>query len=317
MSTLFGKEDAKMQLTSIVCHDYLKEKELLGLKTSSLSTYSYTINSYILPYFPTYIEQINEGFLQDLIETYLLKANRKSMTDIILLVNDILKYAFLKHYLKTLYKLPIPKGNKKKIEVFTMNEQEILIHYLLEHFNNFNFGILLSLFTGIRIGELSALLLNDLDEVLHINKTLQRVKCFDENSTAKTVVIVDSPKSKTSIRDIPLQSFLQELISGLSRLDGTCYLLTGTRKYIEPRTVERRFKKILEECHIPPRKFHILRHTFATNAVKRGFEIKTLSEILGHSSVKITLDLYVHIDMETKSHFMNMLTPSLKLSQSI
>ena len=64
------------------------------------------------------------------------------MTDIILLANDILKYAFLKHYLKTSYRLPIPKGNKKKIEVFTMKEQEILIHYLLKHFNNFNFGIL-------------------------------------------------------------------------------------------------------------------------------------------------------------------------------
>lgn len=164
-------------------------------------------------------------------------------------------------------------------------------------------GVYLCLFTGIRIGELCALQWKDIsfdDNTLKIGRTLQRLQCTDNSSLAKTKIIITEPKSPAASRCIPLPDFLVNTIKPFAGAPQSFILSGSSKKVIEPRTMQNHFKKYLVESKVECANFHSLRHTFATRCVEIGFEIKTLSEILGHSSVKITLDRYVHSSMEQK-----------------
>ena len=132
---------------------------------------------------------------------------------------------------------------------------------------------------------------------------MQRIRTFQQEKSG-TKVIVTGPKSRSSNREIPLPAYLLEFLKGLK---GTKegYVLSGKKKeYLEPRTLQYRFKKILEQLEIPYFNFHMLRHIFATNCISRGFDMKTLSELLGHSNITTTMRIYVHSDMERKKQLM-------------
>ena len=178
--------------------------------------------------------------------------------------------------------------------------------------------MLLSGCSGIRIGELCALQWKDIDlekESIIVRKTMQRIRTFssadEAGMTGKTGtrVIITAPKSRNSIREIPLPGFLLELLktarkSGQISEEG--YVLKGIRKeYTEPRTLQYRFQAILKKLGIPGFNFHMLRHIFATNCISQGFDMKTLSELLGHSNVGTTMRIYVHSDMERKKMLMS------------
>jgi len=205
--------------------------------------------------------------------------------------------------------VPYPKQIKPKIEILSEQEQTQLKRYLCSHLNYFTFGLLLARYTGIRIGELSALKHSDIstDGVLHISRTLQRIKNLDKHAKSKTNISIDTPKSHASIRDIPIPKFIMKLYQTLPNIKPDSYLLTNSEKFIEPRNIERRYKTILKKARIKTKTFHILRHTFATEWVRLGFDHKTLSEILGHNSVKITLDRYVHSDIMKTRKYMDRL----------
>ena len=169
-------------------------------------------------------------------------------------------------------------------------------------------GILLSAATGIRIGELCALKWENIDlekRTLTVNNTVQRIKSIDGSSATK--LIITSPKSNSSVREIPLPDFIIPILESL-KANNDYYLLSGTRAIIEPRTMQYRFKRILSDLNLPDVSFHSLRHGFATTCIALGFDVKTLSEILGHSSVEITLNRYVHSSMERKAEFMKSLS---------
>ena len=172
--------------------------------------------------------------------------------------------------------------------------------------------MLICLYTGIRIGELCALQWDDISlekKTLHIQKTMLRIQTDDENQ--KTKVVITPPKSSCSVRTIPVQDILVEYLARFEE-GPDAYLLTGSaEKYIEPRTMQNRFKSVLNKCGIHSANFHALRHTFATRCVEAGFDVKSLSEILGHSSVNITLNRYVHPTMEMKRSNMNRLSEFL------
>jgi len=171
-------------------------------------------------------------------------------------------------------------------------------------------GILICLFMGIRIGELCALKWQDIDleaDEIRISKTIQRIKNTEPNPTTKTKIIIDTPKSETSIRAIPIPDFLFKILKAL-KSNNDCYFLTGKPdKFIEPRLYQMKFKKFLEECKIRDVTFHTLRHTFATRAVESGFDTKSLSEIIGHTDINFTYRRYVHPSMiHKKAHLEKM-----------
>lgn len=144
---------------------------------------------------------------------------------------------------------------------------------------------------------------------------MQRIQDYetDENDKTKkirkTKIIITSPKSNCSVRDIPIPSFMLERLGRLKYRKDNVFVLTGLdNDFIEPRTLENIFKRYLTECNLDTTNFHTLRHTFATRCIEKGFDVKTLSEILGHANVNITLNRYVHSSMEQKRKWMNELT---------
>lgn len=227
----------------------------------------------------------------------------KTVADILSVIRNILRYAHIKnlHPLCTGKEITI-KQSPRQTSVLSHCDQNRLCTYLLNHMSERNLGILLCLFTGIRIGELCALKWEDIsieDETVHINKTMQRLQ-IEENGGKKTAIIVTTPKSACSIRTIPLAQNILHLIQNCF-FGQQGYLLTGNHwKFTEPRTMQNHFRRILQENEIEPLNFHSLRHTFATRCVEVGFDIKSLSEILGHANVNITMNRYVHPTMELK-----------------
>ena len=202
---------------------------------------------------------------------------------------------------------------QKAMRILTRSEQIALSDYLCVNQTPCHLGILLCLYTGMRIGEICALKWGDIhidEQYLYIHQSMQRVQTSTV-SKSKTVVLIQSPKSECSIRKIPIPAEILQLLIPIKQPD-EAFLLTGmTHKFLEPRSLVNRFKSIINECGIENTNFHSLRHTFATRCVELGFDIKSLSEILGHSNVNITLNRYVHPSMELKKENMNRLSELL------
>ena len=214
--------------------------------------------------------------------------------------------------INNLGKLPV-KQIKKHLRVFSRGEQQRLNHYLCADLNLVNLGILLTLYTGLRVGELCVLQWADIslkEQDIYIRHTLQRIQTFQ--SREKTKIIITEPKSASSIRHIPIPDSIMKLLKEYERPD-PCFFLTGKPKeFIEPRTMENRFNTITRKCNISGSSFHTCRHTFVTQCVELGFDVKSLSEILGHANVAITMNRYVHPSMEFKLENMNRLSSLLE-----
>ena len=166
-------------------------------------------------------------------------------------------------------------------------------------------GIIIALNTGVRIGELCALRWDDIDminNIIHIRHSVIRVPADTINSTAKTKLVIGSPKSEHSTRDIPITTKLQKHLKNNMPLVSSNYVLSGSSSFLSPRTFEYRFHKVLDEHNIDNFNFHMLRHTFATKCIECNVDVKTLSEIMGHSNVNITLNNYVHPSFEDKRY---------------
>lgn len=204
------------------------------------------------------------------------------------------------------YRIPMPEmvyfpREKGEMRVLTQVEQAKLEAYLLRDMDIYKFGVLLTLYTGLRIGELCALQWCNVNkEGISVCKTMQRLQ---KESGYGSEIFVGTPKTRTSARIIPLPSFLFEYIDFFKQERGpNDYVLsTDERHIVEPRVMQYRFKKYMQDLGIEGATFHTLRHSFATRCIDiYNFEIKTLSEILGHSTVEMTLNRYVHSSMELK-----------------
>ena len=179
--------------------------------------------------------------------------------------------------------------------------------YISEYNNRTTVGIALTMSTGMRIGELCGLQWEDIDlekRILTVRKTMQRIK--SPNGKNRTKLIISDPKSESSKRSIPLT---KKMVDYLTQFKGESdeYILSGKEKPVEPRTMQYRFSKILKNVNLPSVHFHALRHMFASTCVKLAFDVKTLSELLGHSNVEITLNRYVHSSSEQKREYMERL----------
>jgi len=223
--------------------------------------------------------------------------SNKRIKDILLVLKQFFKYNRMD------IKITYPKVKKKTIQTFQDDEIKIMEKLLLNSTNIKDFGVVFVLFSGLRIGELCALQWKDINldkQVMKISKTLVRIK-NDANGRQKTKVVIDTPKTDTSIRDVPIHSVLVPYLEKFKKNQNEDYfVLTESKNFISTNKYYNYYINLLDRLKIKRYTFHTLRHTFATRALINGIDIKTLSEILGHSSVKITLDRYVHIKADEK-----------------
>lgn len=292
-----------------LCAEWLASAKL-RVKHSSYCCYEKLVSKHVIPYF----EDMKYGELTTPVinsfAEYKLKYGKtngfgglsaKSVHDILVVMRSIAKYAEREYgYRNPMRNISMPKSESKEAEVFNKDERGRLQNYLQSNLTESNLGILLTMYSGLRIGELCALMWNDIDfenGVVRVSKALQRIP--DKLGSGKTTIAITSPKSKTSVRDIPIPSFVLDILNQNRRSDGS-YILSGTNKSVEPRTMQNRFKAVLKDCGIRNANFHLLRHTYATVCIESGFDAKTVSELLGHSNVNITLNRYVHSSMEMK-----------------
>ncbi len=201
-------------------------------------------------------------------------------------------------------------GARTGIHVFSDSEQGHIVSYCSANPSFKNIGILICLNTGLRLGEICALKWGDIspnEGILSVCRTLSRVRCTDEEEAATaTELHFGEPKSVNSRRKIPLSAQLEELLGHFRQGEG-CFVLSGSEKPVEPRSMQRHFKVVLRRAGVTDRNFHALRHTFATKCVEKGFDTKSLSLILGHSDVSVTLNTYVHPSMERLRSMMALL----------
>lgn len=236
----------------------------------------------------------------------------KTVKDILTMLHAILKYT-ARQFPGTMPIIEIvyPKESKKEMRVLSRDEQTRFVQFLLSDMDECKFGVLLALLTGLRIGEVCAMRWEDIslkDRTVDVSYTMQRLKDLDETHPNKTKIVITEPKSDGSERLIPLNDYATALCKQWYVMNPSAFVLTGeANRYIEPRTMQNKLKRYTEACGLTGVHFHVLRHTFATRCVEVGFEIKSLSEILGHSSPRITLERYVHSSMELKRDNMNKL----------
>ena len=304
-------------------NEWLSLKKL-KIKESTYIRYRNSIQNHINPQLGKYpIEKISTALIEDFI-VHLITSGKlngdgglstKTISDILVIIKESFRYA-QSHGIATICNFDTISIKKSPHEMRVLNyyETKKLIDELLEETDLCKLGVLLCLFTGIRIGELCALQWKNIsieDKTIKIEQTMQRLQSNTPNDINKTRIIITEPKSFASIRIIPLPDFVVEAIKPYQKSAGA-YLLSGeAKRHIEPRTMQNKFKCYLSACGIEDVNFHALRHTFATRCIEAGFDVKTLSEILGHSSVKITLDKYVHSSMDLKR--MNMERLQLQL----
>lgn len=288
------------------CEEWLKLKRG-AVKPSTYVKYFTVTEKHIKPHLGNCpISALNsltaEQFGYDLIHKNGLSA--KTVRDILTVLRSVLRYA--EKRIPQLGKIDIvyPKSEKSEPRVLTRAEQERLMLYLGSDTDLCKFGALLALLTGLRIGELCALRWKDIsvtDATLSVKASMQRIKRSDgSNLKDKTEIVISNPKSFSSARIIPLSPLALELCIKFYATPNA-FVLTGSEsRYIEPRTMQYRMSRYASDCGLDGVHFHTLRHSFATRCVEVGFEIKSLSEILGHACPQITLERYVHSSIELK-----------------
>ena len=285
------------------------EEAAVTLKESSINKYKDILSLYIYPELgDAELSEITNQQVTDFMNLLLSTGGSKqqglspaTVAEVLSTMNSIRDYAVA--FSTKCVRLKKEQGD---IRVFSLEEEETLLQYLQANLDLTALGILVCLYTGIRVGELCAMSWDDIslsECKMHVCKTMQRVR-VNASEGGRPEVKILKPKSACSVRNNPLpepiMSFLEDF-----HTSGT-FLLTGdARRYLEPRTMQNRFKKILSACNIQDANFHATRHTFATRCIELGFDIKSLSEILGHASVSITMNRYVHPSMALKTENMN------------
>ncbi|MGN0612848.1 MAG: tyrosine-type recombinase/integrase, partial [Porcipelethomonas sp.] len=293
--TLTPLQSMSYKTLQCYCDEWLISVKLKS-KESTYCKYRSICEKHIIPLLGKYpVDKISTALAEQFICSKLESFSLRTVGGILCVLKMVIAYAEQEncHTICNFSSLTV-KQEQEPIQILTLEEQRQFSMFLRKNMDCCKLGVYLSLYSGIRIGELCALQWKNIlleERILKITATLQRIQ--SENiEGAKTKIVITSPKSKYSIREIPLTDSLIELLTQYRSNDEN-YLLTGKENYMEPRTLQYRFKNFLEECELKDINFHALRHTFATRCVEAGFEIKTLSEILGHSSVNITLSRYV------------------------
>ncbi len=297
-------------------------EQALYLKERTVKRYEEIITIHILPRFKdTLLENIKGEMITSFVSDLSKIGNKKtsknlsynSIVQIVGVLKRTIEYAVERNIILV---NPIPKlkikAKEKSIGAFTEYEQKIIVDYIHQKRNLRLYGVIIALYTGLRIGELLALTWDDIDfkqHTIRVNKTLSPIKLMEEEK------FITSPKTISAIRIIPFTKNLVPYLKKLKTQDSD-YVLSSRRKGpIMISSYQFTFKTLLERTHLEHRGFHALRHTFATRALELGADLKTLSEILGHSNPTITLNRYVHSTEKQRKMLVNKIGMKLEYTE--
>ena len=273
------------------------------VKRSTYCAYSLLLSNHLKPVFAK-----EQDVTEELVQTFVLGKlqqglSRNSVKDMLMVLKMVLKYA-AKHGYMPWRQIDInfpTERRQNEVKTLSRADQRRLMDHIQANFSFMNLGIYICLSAGLRIGELCALTWDDLDTdagVVRISKTLQRIYMKDKGCTE---VIIGTPKSKNSVREIPLAKELQRFIKSLKKVvNGSFYVLTNSSSPTEPRSYRNHYRRLMQQLDLPLLKFHGLRHSFATRCIESKCDYKTVSVLLGHSSISTTLNLYVHPNLDQK-----------------
>lgn len=293
-----------------------KEEKKKYVKKSTYAAYQLLIQNHIKPYFGDLYEVNEEKVQQFVFDKLDAGLSEKTIRDIIIVLKMILKFGIKNGYLEYIQidaKFP-SKQEKKDLDVLSKADQKKFMEHLRNNFTFKNLGIFICLSTGMRIGEMCGLRWCDVDTVegvIKVRHTLQRIYII-EGETRHTELLLDTPKTANSVRDIPMSSELLKMLKSLNKVvNENYYVISNDIKPIEPRTYRNYYKKLCKQLDIPELKFHGLRHSFATRCIESKADYKTVSVLLGHSNISTTLNLYVHPNKEQKKKTIDKMLRSL------
>ena len=295
-----------------------KTDKKMYVKKSSYSAYILLLENHLLPVFGNHAEEIEEAEVQKFVFQRLEQGlSQKSIKDILIVMKMVLKFASKNKWMQyTPFDIQYPTVRENpSIEVFSRTNQKKVMNYIQEDFTFRSLGIYICLSSGIRIGEICALTWEDIDTdngVIHIRKTIQRIYMIEEGNR-RTELLIDTPKTKNSIREIPMSRELLRMLKPFKKIvNPSFFVLTNDSKPTEPRTYRSYYKNLMRQLEIPEIKFHGLRHSFATRCIESKCDYKTVSVLLGHSNISTTLNLYVHPNLEQKKKAIDQMFKALK-----
>ncbi len=281
-----------------------------------MAAYVLILENHILPTFGednSLPEQSVQAFVLHKIESGL---STKSVKDILIVLKMVMKFGVKKEWM-TYYEWDIkypPSSENKVLDVLSVSNHRKILNHIQSHFTFMGLGIYISLSTGLRIGEICALKWSDInvtDGILTVNRTIERIYII-EGEKKHTELVINTPKTKNSCQEIPMNKELQGMLKPLKKVvNDDYYILTNDERPTEPRTYRNYYKRLMEKLDIPKLKYHGLCHSFATRCIEVGCDYKTVSVLLGHSNISTTLNLYVHPNMEQKKRCIDKVFKSL------
>lgn len=289
------------------------------VKQSTAAAYMLMLENHILPYFGRHTD-LTEKKVQQFVSYKLNNGlSVKSVKDMLIIMKTIMKFGNKNgwnEYHEWDVKYPTT-DNLHRPEVLTAKNHKKIIDYINKNISFRNIGIYISLTTGMRIGEICALKWEDIDDknwIISVKRTVERIY-ITENGKKQTKIIINTPKTKNSYREIPMSNSLIKIIRPLKKIMNNDYFIISNKsKPTEPRTYRNYYYRLIKRIDIPKIKFHGLRHSFATRCIESNCDYKTVSALLGHSNIATTLNLYVHPNMEQKRRCINKMLKSIEKS---
>ncbi|MCU7613915.1 site-specific integrase [Chryseobacterium sp. GMJ5] len=294
-----------------------KKDKQLYVKKSSFSAYVLLLENHLLPKFAE-VNSIEEEEVQQFVFQKLEQGlSQKSIKDVLIVLKMVMKFGAKYKWIQyTPFDIQYPTVRENQsIEVLTRTHQKKVMNYIQEHFTFRNLGVYICLCSGMRIGEICALTWEDIDTdngIINIRKTIQRIYII-EDGKRRTELLLDTPKTKNSIREVPMSRDLLRMLKPFKKIvNPLFFVLTNDAKPTEPRTYRSYYKNLMKQLEIPEIKFHGLRHSFATRCIESKCDYKTVSVLLGHSNISTTLNLYVHPNLEQKKKAIDQMFKALK-----
>lgn len=307
----------KEQITINSIANLWKKDKRLYVKQSTYSAYALIVENQINPAFGN-LSAVSESEVQSfVIDRLNAGLSQKYVKDILIVLKMIVRFGekrgFLQH---SEWDIKYPTAPEKQgVEVLTVANHRKILDYISRNFTFRNLGIYICLTTGLRIGEVCGLRWSDLDmdrSMLTVQRTVERIYILEDDGTKYTQLVINTPKTVNSAREIPLGKALMGMLRPLKKVvNGDYYVVSNEPRPLEPRTYRNYYMKLMKQLGIPPLRFHGLRHSFATRCIESNCDYKTVSVILGHADIATTLNLYVHPGAEQKKKCIDKMLRSL------